>query len=36
MAMQLDSSMGGVIQGLLVLSVILLRGFRARFVGEET
>jgi len=34
--MQLDSSMGGVIQGLLVLSVILLRGFQTRFLREGT
>ena len=34
LAMQLDSSMGGVIQGLLVLSVILLRGLQGRFVQE--
>ena len=36
LAMQLDSSMGGVIQGLLVLFVVLLRGLRARFAREET
>lgn len=30
LAMQLDSAMGGVIQGLLVLFMILLRGVRAR------
>jgi hypothetical protein len=28
--MQLDSAMGGVIQGLLVLFMILLRGVQAR------
>ncbi len=32
LAMQLDSSMGSVIQGLLVLSVILLRGLQSRFM----
>lgn len=36
LVMQLDSSMGGVIQGLFVLSVILLRGFQTRFLGEDT
>jgi general nucleoside transport system permease protein len=36
LAMQLDSSMGGVIQGLLVLFVILLRGLQTRFVREGT
>ncbi|HKX17780.1 MAG TPA: ABC transporter permease [bacterium] len=35
LAMQLDSSMGGVIQGLLVLSVILLRGLQSRFMRGE-
>lgn len=32
LTMQLDSSMGGVIQGLLVLSVLLLRGLQSRFI----
>ena len=36
LAMQLDSSMGGVLQGLLVLCVILLRGFQTRFLREGT
>ncbi len=35
LAMQLDSSMGGVIQSLLVLCAILLRGLRARLVSRE-
>lgn len=32
LVMQLDSSMGGVIQGMLVLFMILLRGLQARFL----
>lgn len=36
LAMQLDSSMGGVIQGLLVLSVLVLRGLQARYLREGT
>jgi ABC-type uncharacterized transport system permease subunit len=35
LAMQLDSSMGGVIQGMLVLCMILLRGLQARLVRRE-
>jgi general nucleoside transport system permease protein len=35
LAMQLDSSMGGVIQGTLVLLVILLRGVQTRLVHRE-
>jgi ABC-type uncharacterized transport system permease subunit len=36
LALQLDSSLGGVIQGLLVLFVILLRGLQARAVPEDS
>ena len=33
--MQLDSSMGGIIEGTLVLSVLLLRGLQARLMAER-
>ncbi len=35
LAMQLDSSMGGVIQSVLVLFIMLLRGVQARVVRRE-
>lgn len=35
LAMQLDSSMGGVIQGLLVLLIMLLRGVQTRLIHRE-
>jgi simple sugar transport system permease protein len=35
LAMQLDSSMGGVIQGLLVLFIILLRGLQTRMAARN-